>query len=160
MRLLLWIAYFPWKKYLWFFFEAQEGNTLLQEDIPLVFFPQIPQTTAIWWLNLSFEVLNHPNGVTLDGKYVCGPACLYNLLGILVLFCIRETNFLVLWWWRGGPGLLFLFTLPECETFGWGWVPALWRKGLLLDFPFGVGLSLWFLFSPKRLSKLKLNLVS
>lgn len=30
---------FPGKKYLWFFFEAQEENTLLQEDIPLVFFP-------------------------------------------------------------------------------------------------------------------------
>lgn len=94
VRFWLWTAYFPWKKILWVFFEAQEGNALLQEDLPL-FFSLMPQGIRVWWLNSSLEVLDDPKGVNLGCKYVCGPACLYDLLGILVLFCNRKTNFLV-----------------------------------------------------------------
>ena len=94
--------------------------------------------------------------MTLDCKYVCGSACLYNLLGILCSLLYQEDKFpcpLVMKEWTG-------FTFPvlsfsEHETFGWGG-PSFMEKGSLVRF------SIWggFLFSPKSLSKLKLNLVS
>lgn len=128
--------------------------------LPSLHLPRCLQTSLL--IKLILWGLDHPNGVNLSCEYVCGPACLYNCLGILVLFCIRKTDFLVvLWEWdvgMGGLGLLQVHFLPEEDAFAG--VSALWRKVLLLDFLCWVGLELWLLFSPKKSSKLKLNFVS
>lgn len=43
----------------------------------------------------------------------------------------------------GSLDLILVYSFPHNDTFRW--VPALWRKGLLLDFPCWIDLELWLL---------------